>query len=250
MNKLWRTFATALSFTTFGLMGLFFAVFVSPLILLFCRNSRQRKYVARLIIQKSFYAFLCWMRFLRILDWHGENLQELRRPGQLILCNHITLIDVIFLIAHIPNAGAIVKAALKHNPFTYAPLHAAGYCCNDEGAALIQECVQELRSGSSLVIFPEGTRTLPGHTPHLKRGAMLIALTANIQPTIVKISCEPLSLTKDTPWWRIPDRPMFFKIKVYGLLDITPYLAQFKKDPPKATRAVSQAVYRELFDKP
>ena len=247
INKLWRTFATGLSFSTFGVMGIVFALVVSPLILVFFTNEQKRKRAARCVVQKSFMAFLCWMRFLGVLSWKTREIERLSAPGQLIVCNHITLIDVIFLIAHIPNAAAVVKAALKRNPFTYAPVKAAGYCTNDEGPKLIQECVQELRSGASLVIFPEGTRTPPGQIPHLKRGAMLVALTAGIDLTIVNISCQPLSLTKGNPWWRVPDEPMSFTITVQDQLSIAPYQAQFQSDPPKAARALSQAVYRSLF---
>ncbi len=247
MNRLYRILATGLSFLTFGLMGLLFQFLVFPPILLFVHNTDKRHRIARLVIHKSFYAFICWMRFLGILSWETERIDELRRPGQLILANHLTLIDVVFLIAFIPNSGAIVKAALAKNPFTWAPLKAAGYVINNEGPGLIEDCVKELARGNSLVIFPEGTRTPPGQKPKLKRGAIVVALQGKIAPTLVQISCTPLSLTKGNPWWNVPDRPMFFTIKICGQLAIDEYLEAFETEPSKATRALTATVYQNLF---
>ncbi|WP_245395071.1 hypothetical protein [methane-oxidizing endosymbiont of Gigantopelta aegis] len=41
---------------------------------------------------------------------------KLNRPGQLIVANHPTLIDIVFLISRIPYACCIVKDSLWHNP--------------------------------------------------------------------------------------------------------------------------------------
>lgn len=247
MSRLYRALATGLAFITFGLMGLLFQFLVFPPILLFVHERNKRHRLARKVIHKSFYAFICWMRFLRILSWETQDIEKLQRPGQLILANHLTLIDVVFLIAFIPNSSAIVKSALAKNPFTWAPLKAAGYIINNEGPTLIDACVDELHRGSSLVVFPEGTRTPPGQKPKLKRGAMLIALSSRVNPTIVQISCTPLSLTKGNPWWNVPERPMFFTIKVCGQLSLVPYQSLFTREPSKATRQLTAAVYEAIF---
>lgn len=247
MNRLYRTLGTGIGFVTFGLMGLLFQFIVFPPILLFVRDVQLRHRIARWVTHKSFYAFICLMRLLGVWSWKTENIDTLRRPGQLILANHLTLVDVVFLIAFIPNASAIVKAALVKNPFTWAPLKACGYVANNEGPQLVNDCVREIQNGSSLVIFPEGTRTPPNQTPKLKRGAMVVALEGKIAPTIVQISCEPLSLTKGNPWWNVPERPMFFTIKVCGALSLDSYQDQYKTEPSKATRALTAAVYDAIF---
>jgi hypothetical protein len=92
-----------------------------------------------------------------------------------VLANHPTLIDVVFLISLLPNADCVVKR-VACNPFMRGPVRAAGYISNDDGAGLVDDCIAAVRAGGSLVIFPEGTRSVPGQPPRLQRGAANIAV--------------------------------------------------------------------------
>lgn len=247
ITKLKRILATGLGFFCFGFFGLFFQFGIFPTIILLVRNKELRHRIARKVISKVFNFFLCFLRLLGVISWSTKNIELLQRPGQLILSNHLTLIDVVFLFSFAPNASAIIKASLSRNPFMWAAIKAAGYITNDEGPRLIDECVSELKHGGSLIIFPEGTRTPPGIKPKIKRGAMAISLASKVEPTIVHITCEPLSLIKGNPWWNVPDESMFFTIEVCGQLNIEPYFDLYQNDPPKATRALAQEVYTSLF---
>lgn len=247
MNRLWRGFAHGFGFFTFGLLGIFFQFLLFPGIVLFVRPAQRRKRVARRVVQKTFAWFLRYLRFLGILDWETRNLERLAKPGQLILANHLTLLDVVFLFSFIPNACAIVKAPLAKNPFTMGALRAAGYIINDGGYALIDRSIEELRTGASLIIFPEGTRTPWGEKPKLKHGAMATALKGAVNPTIVRISCEPLGLFKGAPWWHAPERKMHYVFEVGEELPVEPLLPLYKTCPPKAVRALARNVYNSIF---
>lgn len=247
MERLYRQFATGLAFFTFGFLGVFYQFILFPSLILFIRNKQKRHRVARCIIHRTFLFFIYFGKFLGIWTWETTDIEKLRRPGLLILANHLTLVDVVFLFAFIPNAGAVVKAALTKNPFTWGALKAAGYIVNNEGGELIDNCINEIKTGASLIIFPEGTRTPPGQRPKLKRGAMAIALKGAISPTLVHIDCTPLSLTKNTKWWDVPDRPMHFKFNFIGELSIEPYQEQYRTHAPLAARAMSKEIFRRLF---
>ena len=247
MSRLYRQFATGFAFFVFGFLGIFYQFLLFPGLILCVRNPRKRRRIARFIIHKTFYSFIVFGKYIGIWTWETQGIELLRRPGQLILANHLTLVDVVFLFAFIPNAGAVVKSTLSKNPFTWGALKAAGYIVNNEGSALVDDCIAEIKSGASLIIFPEGTRTPPGQKPKLKRGAMAIALKSATPPTLVHIDCTPLSLTKNTPWWDVPNRAMHFKFEVLGSLPIEPYLQQYTIHAPLATRAMSRAVFERLF---
>ena len=94
------------------------------------------------------------------MTYQIEGGERLQRDGLLVLANHPTLIDVVCLISLLPNADCVVKRAVARNPFMRGPVRAAGYISNDDGAGLVDDCVAAVHAGGTLVIFPEGTRSV------------------------------------------------------------------------------------------
>lgn len=240
VHRAWRVVATAIAFSTFGLGGLVLRFFVFPAIALAMRDRGSRALAARRVVQRSFAAFIELMRVLGILTYRIEGLERLQRPGLLIVSNHPTLIDVVFLISLLRNADCVVKGDLLRNPFTRGPVRTTGYVCNDSGAGLVEDCVASLKTGASLVIFPEGTRTRPGQSMRLQRGAANIAVRAGCAVTPVRIRCEPLSLTKGLPWWRVPPRPMFFTISIGTDIPVDSFLTAAGGEAPLAARRLTE----------
>jgi 1-acyl-sn-glycerol-3-phosphate acyltransferase len=213
-NRYWRVFATGLSFTLFGIGGVLLRVLVFPLLSLLVRRQQARVQAARAVIRLSFRAFVGVMRALGVLRYEVRGLDKLDREGQLILANHPTLIDTVFLIAFVRNADCIVKGGLWNNPFTRGPVRAAGYINNDQGPQLVDDCIASLRAGGNLIVFPEGTRTPRSGALALKRGAANIAVRGARPVTPVVISCHPPTLGKGDKWWRVPPRQAQFRIEV------------------------------------
>jgi 1-acyl-sn-glycerol-3-phosphate acyltransferase len=210
----WRVLATGLSFALFGLGGLLLRVLVFPLLSLCVRAPKARIRLSRGLIRLSFRFFVGIMRTLGVLRYEVSGLDKLDRRGLLILANHPTLIDTVFLIAFVRNADCIVKSGLWNNPFTRGPVRAAGYVCNDRGPELVEDCIASLRGGGNLIVFPEGTRTPRGGGIELKRGAANIAVRGARAVTPVRIGCEPPTLGKGDKWWRVPPRQASFRIAV------------------------------------
>lgn len=223
LNYIWRVFATALAFSAFGLGGLILRMSVFPLLALCVRQDEQRKRLARLVVHHSFRSFIALARVLGLLSYEITGQTRLRRKGLLVLANHPTLIDVVFLISLIPDADCVVKPALKRNPFTRSPISACAYICKDSGIGFVDDCIQSIKCGHNLVIFPEGTRTPLDGTLTLQRGAANIALRGPCDITPVHIRCEPRSLAKGQRWWRIPPRPMHFTIEVLNDIPIADF---------------------------
>nr|WP_295777244.1 lysophospholipid acyltransferase family protein [Rhodoferax sp.] len=244
MDRGWRVLATAIAFTIFGLGGVALRVIIFPLLQVFVRDHAQRVMLARLTIHHAFRAFIGLMRFLGILRYHIEGLEKLGGRGQLVLANHPTLIDVVFLISLLPNADCVVKSALARNPFTRGPVRATNYICNDVGADLVQDCIASVKAGNSLVIFPEGTRTPVSGLMHLQRGAANIAVRGMCDITPVTIRCVPLSLTKGLPWWKVPQRRMVFTITVHDAIPVAPFIAQAGGELAIAARRLTEHLHQ------
>ena len=217
--------ATGLCFAVFGVTAFVLGVLVLPLLGLVHREPGRRQRVARSVIAASMRAFAGLMRALRVMDYSFSGRELLGRPGQMIVANHPTLIDVIFLLGFTPQATCIVKRALFSNVFTRGAVRAAGFIPNAPTDEMVLRAAAELRAGQTLVIFPEGTRTVPGRALELQRGAANIALRGAATLTPVYISCEPPTLSKHEPWYRIPARRARFALEVGADIDMAPYRA-------------------------
>jgi len=116
LNKYWRICGTGLSFATFGAGGLLLRMCVFPLLNLFVRDPVRRIDLARRVIQLAFRGFVELMRLLGVLRYDISGLERLDRNGLLILANHPTLIDTVFLMAFVRHADCIVKDCLVAQP--------------------------------------------------------------------------------------------------------------------------------------
>jgi 1-acyl-sn-glycerol-3-phosphate acyltransferase len=206
INYYWRLFATGLSFSVFGIGGFLLWIVVLPLLNSIPGNQAQKTQRSQKCVQCSFYLFIGLMHRIGIMTYEITGLEKLNRPGQLIVANHPTLIDIVFLISRIPAANCIVKEKLWHNPFTKGPIIHAGYISNGDPENMINDCVACLQNGGTMIIFPEGTRSVPGKAYKFLRGAAAIALQANAIVTPVTLTCVPSTLTKAEKWYQIPER--------------------------------------------
>ncbi|KFN42932.1 lysophospholipid acyltransferase family protein [Arenimonas oryziterrae] len=225
LNYAWRVIATGLSFLSFGIGGVILWLLVFPLLSLLVRDLEVRSQKARAIIHRSFALFIGFMHRMGVLTYEIRGAERLERRGLLVLANHPTLIDVVFLVSLIPNADCVVKSRLATNPFTRGPVRATRYICNDNGAGLIEDCIASLRSGKNLIIFPEGTRTPRTGPATLQRGAANIAVRGLRDITPVIIRCSPPTLSKGEKWYRVPSRRFHVSIEVREDMPVAPFLA-------------------------
>ncbi|MDR0588599.1 MAG: 1-acyl-sn-glycerol-3-phosphate acyltransferase [Burkholderiales bacterium] len=226
MNKLfhlWRILATGLSFSLFGLGGLFLRFAVFPTIRLLVWNREKSIQYSRQAVRYSFLGFIHMVQAFGVFRFEIKGKERLNRKGLLIVANHPSLIDIVFLIAFVKHATCIVKSGLLNNIFTNGPIRAAGYIGNDDAEELVSDCAKALKEGSNLIIFPEGTRTRKDGVIRTHRGAAHIALRSQCNITPVLIRCEPRMLTKNTQWWKIPEAPSLFTIDVQNDIIISSY---------------------------
>lgn len=238
INKAWRIVATGLAFSIFGIGGMLLPLVVVPVLYLWPADTLVRERRAKRAIHYTMRGFVEIMRGLGILTYTVENREAFNRPGQLILANHPSLIDVVFLIAFIRNADCVVKSSLKRNPFTRGPINLAGYIANDDPEKIIEGTISSLARGNSLIIFPEGTRTTPGEPLRLQRGAANVALRAQVPITPVVITCEPTTLTKGAPWYKVPSRRFHVEMRLQDNIDLESFTDA--GNPSRAARLLTR----------
>ena len=111
VKYLWRLIATVLGFTVFGVGGVIISVFVSPLIYLTVRNADRRQRATRRLAGYAFTTFIWVMRGLGVLSYRFTGVENIRdSQNKLIIANHPTLIDVVFLVSLFPMVDCVVNA--------------------------------------------------------------------------------------------------------------------------------------------
>lgn len=223
LDYLWRLLATAMSFATFGVGGMLLWWLIFPLLSCWPGSPGEKSRRAQCAVHWSFYAFIGLMHRLGVMSYRVTGLEKLNRPGQLIIANHPTLIDVVFLLSRIERASCIVKASLWRNPAMRGPILNAGYISNADSETMIADCAERLNRGGCLVIFPEGTRSVPGQAYRFQRGAAAIALQADCIVTPVTLTCQPSTLTKAEAWYQIPPRRFHLTMTVGDDIATAPF---------------------------
>lgn len=240
LNYIWRWFATAFSFIIFGLGGILVPLVIVPLLYLSSRNRMKREHRGQKIIHYSFRSFIWTMEKMGVLTYEVSGLEKLH-DAKLVLANHPSLLDIVFLIACVPNANCVVKSKLLRNPFIRGPVKAAGYIVNnDEADVVINTASKVFDDGRVVIVFPEGTRTTPSQKIQLKRGAANIAVRTGAEITPVIIDCSPTTLTKENRWYQIPERRMHFTIQVKDKLEIEQSIVNLP--PSKAARNLTNTL--------
>ncbi len=215
LNWAWRLLATGASFSLFGIGGLVLGLLVFPPIYLVSGSPDAARRRSRRMVHLSFRLFIGFMHRTGVLTYELAGIPTLAdgKP-RFIVANHPSLIDVVFLISRLPDAYCIVKTAAWKNPFMGLVVRATGYLSNDDPVQLVDDCAEMLGRGETVVMFPEGTRTVPGQPLRFLRGAANIALRAGMALTPVYIDVEPETLTKGLPWYAIPERRFHVRVQV------------------------------------
>lgn len=199
---------------------------VFPLIALVTRDPEKCRQRIQRVLHRSFRLYCGAIHVLKVADVRMEGCERLKDlRGALVIANHPSLLDVVMIMAAIPNIQCVIKGGLWKNPFFRLTVEGAGYIRNDlEPEALLQACVDTLKAGNNLLIFPEGTRTLRGVPMKLHRGFANIAILAEADLQMIRISVEPPLLHKGNPWWKVPETRTEFCMQVCDRLDIGRFL--------------------------
>ncbi len=208
VGRAWYIARIGLGFVVFGLGALLLSLLLTSLALL---PAARRLHYVRGAISLAARLYLQLLASLRLMVFEFPDPTPLNRPGQLVVANHPSLLDAVIMMALMPRACFVVKAATAHNPFTRVLVFLAGYLPNDQfGPDLVARAAELIAAGETLMIFPEGTRTDDPSQLKFQRGAANIALAARcpVQPLLIAMA-NP-ALRKHDPWYYLPaDKPHF-----------------------------------------
>ncbi|WP_394202379.1 lysophospholipid acyltransferase family protein [Shewanella waksmanii] len=240
-------------YIVFGLGGLLSSLTILPVLRFWPGSRQQRIRRVRAAVSAMFRFFVAMLTWAGVLKLYANNAAKLNETdGQVIIANHPTLIDVVVLISLMPNVGCIVKQGLWRNPFLRGVVASAGYIPNRGAELLLQDCQQVLDTGTNLIIFPEGTRTLKDNVINpFARGAANIALRTKTDITPVVLRTNAIGLTKQQAWYQIPRQTIGMRVEVGTRFAHHGYDAD-NQGQAKAARTLTRDLehyYRQQLDK-
>jgi len=138
-----------------------------------------------------------WARSILAASGIGVAVAGLERlePGRayVFMANHQSNFDIPVLLGRLPvQFRWLAKAELFKIPLFGRAMRAAGYISidrTDRSAAFqsLSEAAEVLRRGVSVMIFPEGTRSLDGKLRPFKKGGFMMAIHAGAPIVPVRI---------------------------------------------------------------
>jgi 1-acyl-sn-glycerol-3-phosphate acyltransferase len=117
-----------------------------------------------------------------------------------LAANHQSIYDIPILFASLPLQLRIVaKASLGSFPFLGWHLQRTGHLLVDRrrpGADIVEKMKRLVSESHSLIVFPEGTRSVDGKVGRFKKGPFIVAIDARLPVVPVSVAGSRHVMTK------------------------------------------------------
>jgi len=144
--------------------------------------DRDRRVIHRILIWQSILS----VRLIPVRGFRSEGRKKaVKRITYVVISNHQSILDILFINTLGYRMKWISKIENKKIPIMGWYLGMADYIPVDRGneeskLIMMEKCLSCLRNGTSIMIFPEGTRSRDGEIGFFKRGAFQLALQAGV----------------------------------------------------------------------
>ena len=177
--------------------------------------ERYAIYLGRYAIMISFRAYLASLSLSQRCSFDLTELDVLRNDAPMIIApNHPCLLDAVMVISRLPNVACVMKAELMNNIFLGAGARLARYIRNEPIRHMVMQATEDFKTGSHLLLFPEGTRTVQQPINALKGSIALIAYQAKVPVQTVIIETNTPYLSKGWSLFRKPLMPVSYKVRL------------------------------------
>lgn len=194
---------------------------------------------------KIWAKLMCWLTLVRVTVTGRENID--RRTSYMFVANHQGAYDIFAIYGWLKhNFKWMMKRSLSRIPLVGFACEKAGHIMVDRSSpAAVRRTVEAaeatLRGGMSIVVFPEGARTLTGQVGPFKKGAYQLAMEFGLPmvPITIDGAFAVMPRTKRLP------RPGHIKLTIHKPIE-PPKDEAGRQDAIDATRAaILSALPRE-----
>jgi len=178
-------------------------------------SEHRGRALGRYAIMVVFRIYLASLSLSRRCSFDLTALDALRNEPSLIIApNHPCMLDAVMVISRLPNVACVLKANLMNNLFLGAGARLARYIRNDPVRRMVHEAMDDFESGSHLLLFPEGTRTVINPVNPLKGSVGLIAQHAQVPVQTVLIETDSKYLSKGWSLFRKAPMPIHYRVRL------------------------------------
>jgi 1-acyl-sn-glycerol-3-phosphate acyltransferase len=211
LEAAWQYFAFYFSLLVLAIVCLAWVPFAW--MLRFALSAGAGRHVGRTVVQRVWHMYFAMLRTLGACRFDLSALDALADKRAMILApNHPCLLDALLIASRVPDTCCVMKGDVAGNLFLGPGALLAGYIVNDSSLGLIRASVAELKRGSPLLLFPEGTRTENDSVNPLKGGIALIAARAQAPVQTLIIETDSGFLGKGWQIFRKPTLPITYRV--------------------------------------
>ncbi len=180
---------------TYFVLGSFIVAAFGILFIKLYPFKAKGKYIYHVILSKFTWSLLYIMGNVKKKTINPLN-EQLDKPA-LIISNHQSVLDILVSTALNPKVILLTNKWVWHSPVFGAVVRLADYYPVTEGAEEAPERLKDkVKQGYSIMIYPEGTRSVTGEIKRFHKGAFLIAEQLGLDVLPVLIHGTAYTLTK------------------------------------------------------
>lgn len=145
-----------------------------------------------------------WLQPLWKVTWEGkENIEK--DQAYVLVANHQSLLDILVIYGLFKHFKWVAKNSLLRVPFVGWNMALNGYIIikrtdSKSQMKMMKQSEKTLKSGSSLMIFPEGTRSPDGNMGRFKRGAFILAEVSGVPVVPIALYNMNEAVKKKSVW--------------------------------------------------
>ncbi|MEO8653378.1 MAG: lysophospholipid acyltransferase family protein [Ramlibacter sp.] len=221
-----ETLRLYLGFLLLAVICLAISLLALPMRIVLPRAARRR--LGRGLIAASARTYLRLLVLMGAARFDLADLDALRdAPPMVIAPNHPSLLDAVMILSALPGATCIMKADIVNSLFFGAAARVAGYIRNTPLRTMVQSAIADLRQGSHVLLFPEGTRTVRFPVGSLQGTTGLVAKHAGVPVQTVFIETDSGFLGKGWSLLWTPRMPITYRVRLGKRFDPPSHTANF-----------------------
>lgn len=206
----------------FAIGAIILGIFVFPSVHLFCHNEKDYKAKCAQIVHKLWKILVKYLEITNVLKVEYQN-EISTIKNKIIVASHPSYVDILILIALVPNSLSIVKKSILNN-FIMQNVVKSLYITNDNSVEdFLSQSQAALSEGFNIIIFPTGQRTDKNDDIHIHKGAAKLAILTNTPIVPIKITTSDEFMPKNQSILNIGKHKVVFELKMQEEINVSDF---------------------------
>jgi 1-acyl-sn-glycerol-3-phosphate acyltransferase len=171
--------------------------------------------IGRLGFNRLCRFYVSWLALIKAYRLDLQGTETLGAgPAVILAPNHPSMIDAVLILTCHPHMVCVMKSKLMNNVLLGSGARLARYISNHPPRRMVLDAVTELQRGESLLLFPEGTRTIRAPVNSFTTSAGLIAKRARVAVQTLIVETDSPYLSKGWSPFHCPVMPITYRIRL------------------------------------